>query len=121
MGTPQRNRLDAHTKLIGICQVLRPWLRAGIIDELHAIFVSKEDEAIQKPVDVELDIILEDLKEGENGCEWPDESYIPNRGLGATSVTLGSHSLTSHFYFHPFHPLHGEVKWIHSIHSTEMS
>jgi hAT family C-terminal dimerisation region len=62
MVTPQRNRLEAHT--IGICQVLRSWLRAGIIDELDPIFVSEEDEAIQQPVDVELDIMLEGYEGG---------------------------------------------------------
>lgn len=46
MVTPQRNRLEAHT--IGICQVLRSWLRAGIIDELDPIFVYMADEAIQQ-------------------------------------------------------------------------
>jgi hypothetical protein len=44
--TPQRNRLEAHT--IGICQVLRSWLRAGIIDELDPIFVHVADEAIEQ-------------------------------------------------------------------------
>ena len=38
------------------------WIRAGIIDELDPIFVSEENEAI-----LELDISLEDEKEGENG------------------------------------------------------
>ena len=60
MVTPQRNRLEAHT--IEICQVLRSWIRAGIIDELDPIFVSEENEAI-----LELDISSEDEKEGENG------------------------------------------------------
>jgi hypothetical protein len=60
MVSPQRNRLESHT--IEICQVLRSWIRAGIIDELDPIFVSEENEAI-----LELDISSEYEKEGDNG------------------------------------------------------
>ncbi len=38
MVTPLRSRLEAH--VIGICQVLRSWLRAGIIRDLDPFFVS---------------------------------------------------------------------------------
>jgi hypothetical protein len=65
--------VDART--IGICQVLRSWLRAGIIDELDPIFVYMADESIPQLNDdyagaVEtatwLDATPEDVKEGEN-------------------------------------------------------
>jgi hypothetical protein len=41
--TSQRSRLQAH--IIGICQVLRSWLRADIIDELDPmlVFMANED------------------------------------------------------------------------------
>lgn len=42
MVTPLRSRLEAH--VIGICQVLRSWLRAGIIRDLDPFFVSIADE-----------------------------------------------------------------------------
>ena len=43
MVTSQRSRLQAH--IIGICQVLRSWLRADIIDELDPmlVFMANED------------------------------------------------------------------------------
>ena len=47
MVTPSRNRIDAHT--IGICQVLRSWLRAGIIEELDPMLVPLEDETVTQP------------------------------------------------------------------------
>jgi hypothetical protein len=48
MVTPQRNRLEAH--VVGICQVLRSWLRAGIIDEPDPIFNFEMDKANQQLV-----------------------------------------------------------------------
>ena len=72
MVTPERNRLEAST--IGICQVLRSWLRAGVIDELDPIFVFVADEAIQQLVNddvigapetsASLDTTSEDMEEG---------------------------------------------------------
>jgi hypothetical protein len=50
MVTPLRNQLEANT--IEICQVLRSWLRAGIIDELDPLLVSViEEEAEALNVD----------------------------------------------------------------------
>lgn len=48
MVTPLRSRLDAD--IIRMCQVLRSWLRAGVIDDLDALLLpvanlSAEDEA----------------------------------------------------------------------------
>jgi hypothetical protein len=47
MVTPCRNRLDART--ISMAQVLRSWLRAGLIDELDPLFlpVCEEKERSQ--------------------------------------------------------------------------
>ncbi|KAM4068002.1 restless-like transposase [Hirsutella rhossiliensis] len=42
MVNPLRNRLEAQT--IGMCQVLRSWLRAGIIQDLDPFFISVEEE-----------------------------------------------------------------------------
>lgn len=42
MVTPLRSRLDA--QVIGTCQVLRSWLRAGIIRDLDPFFVSAAEE-----------------------------------------------------------------------------
>ena len=42
MVTPLRSRLDA--QVIGTCQVLRSWLRAGIIPDLDPFFVSAAEE-----------------------------------------------------------------------------
>jgi hypothetical protein len=76
MVTSQRNQLEART--IGICQVLRSWLRAGIIDELDPIFVYMADEYIPQLNDdyagaaetaTWLDATPEDVKEGENSRE----------------------------------------------------
>ena len=73
MVTSQRSQLEART--IGICQVLRSWLRAGIIDELDPIFVYMADESIPQLNDdyagaeetaTWLDATPEDVKEGEN-------------------------------------------------------
>ncbi|KAM5529824.1 hAT family dimerization domain protein [Fusarium oxysporum f. sp. phaseoli] len=41
MVTPLRSRLDAD--IIGMCQVLRSWLRAGVIDELDELFLPVEE------------------------------------------------------------------------------
>lgn len=43
MVTPLRSRLDA--QVIGTCQVLRSWLRAGIIRDLDPFFVSAAESA----------------------------------------------------------------------------
>jgi hypothetical protein len=48
MVTPQRNRLETHA--VGTCQVLRSWLRAGIIDEADPIFIFEMDKANQQLV-----------------------------------------------------------------------
>ncbi|RKK54495.1 hypothetical protein BFJ69_g17770 [Fusarium oxysporum] len=42
MVTPLRSRLEA--QVIGTCQVLRSWLRAGIIRDLDPFFVSVAEE-----------------------------------------------------------------------------
>ncbi|KAM5529050.1 hAT family dimerization domain protein [Fusarium oxysporum f. sp. phaseoli] len=45
MVTPLRNRLDAD--IIGMCQVLRSWLRAGVIDDLDvSLLPTENDECI---------------------------------------------------------------------------
>jgi hypothetical protein len=41
MVTPLRSRLDAD--IIGMCQVLRSWLRAGVIDDLDELFLPVEE------------------------------------------------------------------------------
>ncbi|EGU89475.1 hypothetical protein FOXB_00005, partial [Fusarium oxysporum f. sp. conglutinans Fo5176] len=41
MVTPLRNRLDAD--IIGMCQVLRSWLRAGVIDDLDVSLLPTEN------------------------------------------------------------------------------
>ncbi|KAM5527603.1 hAT family dimerization domain protein [Fusarium oxysporum f. sp. phaseoli] len=41
METPLRNRLDAD--IIGMCQVLRSWLRAGVIDDLDVSLLPTEN------------------------------------------------------------------------------
>jgi hypothetical protein len=48
MVTPQRNQLEAST--IAICQVLRSWLQAGIVDEVDPILLDKADEAALEQV-----------------------------------------------------------------------
>ncbi|OAQ61308.1 hypothetical protein VFPFJ_11471 [Purpureocillium lilacinum] len=52
MVTPLRSRLDAD--IIGMCQVLRSWLRAGVIDDLDVLLLpvanlGAEDEADHIP------------------------------------------------------------------------
>ncbi|KJZ68797.1 hypothetical protein HIM_11816 [Hirsutella minnesotensis 3608] len=42
--TPIRNRLEAQT--IGMCQVLRSWLRAGPIQDLDPFFISLEEATV---------------------------------------------------------------------------
>jgi hypothetical protein len=42
MVTPLRSRLEA--QVIGTCQILRSWLRAGIIRDLDPFFVSVAEE-----------------------------------------------------------------------------
>ena len=44
MVTPLRNQLEAST--IAICQVLRSWLRAGIVDDVDPILLDKADEEV---------------------------------------------------------------------------
>ncbi|KJZ69742.1 hypothetical protein HIM_10853 [Hirsutella minnesotensis 3608] len=44
MVTPLRSRLEAST--IAICQVLRSWLQAGIVEEVDPILLNKADEAV---------------------------------------------------------------------------
>lgn len=48
MVTPLRNQLEAST--IAICQVLRSWLQAGIVDEVDPILLDKADEAVLEQV-----------------------------------------------------------------------
>ncbi|EXU95447.1 reverse transcriptase domain protein [Metarhizium robertsii] len=48
MITPLRNQLEAST--IAICQVLRSWLQAGIVDEVDPILLDKADEAVLEQV-----------------------------------------------------------------------
>ncbi|OAQ58462.1 hypothetical protein VFPBJ_11682 [Purpureocillium lilacinum] len=48
MVTPLRSRLDAD--IIGMCQILRSWIRAGVIEDLDVLLLpvanfSAEDEA----------------------------------------------------------------------------
>jgi hypothetical protein len=57
MVTPLRNQLEAST--IAICQVLRSWLQAGIVDEVDPILLDKADEAA-----------LEQVVEEEGIGEW---------------------------------------------------
>ncbi|EXU94742.1 hAT family dimerization domain protein [Metarhizium robertsii] len=57
MVTPLRNQLEAST--IAICQVLRSWLQAGIVDEVDPILLDKADEAV-----------LEQVIEEEGIGEW---------------------------------------------------
>ena len=54
MVTPLRSRLDAD--MIGMCQVLRSWLRAGVIDDLDVLLVPVDqcgDEAEGELIDKE--------------------------------------------------------------------
>ncbi|PHH70448.1 hypothetical protein CDD83_5434 [Cordyceps sp. RAO-2017] len=44
MVTPLRSRLEAST--IAICQGLRSWLQAGIVEEVDPILLNKADEAV---------------------------------------------------------------------------
>ncbi|OAQ57842.1 transposase-like protein [Pochonia chlamydosporia 170] len=48
MVTPLRNQLEAST--IVICQVLRSWLQAGIMDKGDPILLDKADEAVLEQV-----------------------------------------------------------------------
>lgn len=52
MVTPLRSRLDAD--IIGMCQVLRSWLRAGVIDDLDVLLVPTEKNS-------------DEVEEGEEG------------------------------------------------------
>jgi hypothetical protein len=50
MVTPLRSQLDAD--IIGMCQVLRSWLRAGVIDELDALLLpieERDDDKAEEP------------------------------------------------------------------------
>ena len=44
MVNPLRHQLEA--QVIGMCQVLRSWLRAGIIHELDPFFISVDEEKV---------------------------------------------------------------------------
>lgn len=48
MVTSLRNQLEANT--IAICQVLRSWPQAGIMDEVNPILLDKADEAALEQV-----------------------------------------------------------------------
>ncbi|KJZ71564.1 hypothetical protein HIM_09033 [Hirsutella minnesotensis 3608] len=48
MVTPLRSRLDAD--IIGICQVLRSWLRAGVIENMDGLLIPSEDIASDEPL-----------------------------------------------------------------------
>ena len=49
MVTPLRNQLEAST--ISMCQVLRSWLQAGIVDEVDPILLDKADETVAEVVE----------------------------------------------------------------------
>lgn len=44
MVSPLRHQLEA--QIIGMCQVLRSWLRAGIIHDLDPFFISVNEEQV---------------------------------------------------------------------------
>jgi hypothetical protein len=48
MVTPLCSRLDA--ELIGMCQVFRSWLRAGVIDDLDVLFLPVEEMDINQSI-----------------------------------------------------------------------
>ena len=56
MVTALRSQLEANT--IKICQVLRSWLRAGIIDELDPVLVSVAEEGLKTLSDDKANIKL---------------------------------------------------------------
>jgi hypothetical protein len=57
MVTPLRNQLEAST--IAICQVLRSWLQAGIVEEVDPMLLEKMD-----------DTMGEDSVEEKSVSEW---------------------------------------------------
>jgi hypothetical protein len=57
MVTPLRNQLEAST--IAICQVLRSWLQAGIVEEVDPMLLDKVD-----------DTMGEDSMEEKSVSEW---------------------------------------------------
>ncbi|RKK08411.1 hypothetical protein BFJ69_g17491 [Fusarium oxysporum] len=57
MVTPLRNQLEAST--IAICQVLRSWLQAGIVEEVDPMLLDKVD-----------DTMGEDSVEEKSVSEW---------------------------------------------------
>ncbi|OWT42269.1 reverse transcriptase [Pochonia chlamydosporia 170] len=63
MVTPLRSRLDAD--IIGMCQVLRSWLRAGVIDDLDVLLLPVETVDGEEPV--------EDTDGGESSGDNSDE------------------------------------------------
>jgi hypothetical protein len=73
MVTPLRNQLEAST--IAICQVLRSWLQAGIVEEVDPILLDKADGTMgeklveEKPVREWLSGLPMQMREEEAGWE----------------------------------------------------
>ncbi|KAH7461835.1 hypothetical protein FOMA001_g18917 [Fusarium oxysporum f. sp. matthiolae] len=75
MVTPLRNRLDAD--IIGMCQVLRSWLRAGVIDDLDVSLLPTENGSGDR---------AEEGSYVEVGCE--------EKGMGSVSINQVNQNLT---------------------------
>jgi hypothetical protein len=73
MVTPLRNQLEAST--IAICQVLRSWLQAGIVEEVDPILLDKADGTVgessveEEPVRQWLSGVPLRMREEEAGWE----------------------------------------------------
>ncbi|KAG7004117.1 3-oxosteroid 1-dehydrogenase [Fusarium oxysporum f. sp. conglutinans] len=101
MVTPLRNRLDAD--IIGMCQVLRSWLRAGVIDDLDVSLLPTENGsgagaaglAAAAAVHDEGRIVIVIEKEdhvggttfGSGGCMWmPNNLCMQELGIEDSTV-----------------------------------
>ena len=59
MVTPLRSQLEAST--VALCQVLRSWLQAGIVEEVDPILLNKVDETVTGQL-VEENAVRESLR-----------------------------------------------------------
>ncbi|KAM5528342.1 hypothetical protein FOXYSP1_19611 [Fusarium oxysporum f. sp. phaseoli] len=76
MVNPLRHQLEA--QIIGMCQVLRSWLRAGIIHELDPFFISVDEEK----VNLELAQMSDEQLEGW-ATKWLTQVVGVQDGMGA--------------------------------------
>jgi hypothetical protein len=92
--TPLRSRLDAD--IIGICQVLRSWLRGGVIDDLAELFLPVEKSTGVGPDETSwVAVGCEDKEMEERGWESLGLAWMSTTSTSGHSTQFDSQLINS--------------------------